>query len=97
MQTLGKKPDGTDWQVGIQNPDNVQGDLLGAVAVQDQAVITSGGYERYFEENGQTYIHILDPRTGLPSRKWTGFCDDCIVERYAGRCVVDISVHYGTG
>ena len=55
MQTLGKKPDGTDWQVGIQNPDNVQGDLLGAVAVQDQAVITSGGYERYFEENGQTY------------------------------------------
>lgn len=79
VQTLGKKPDGTDWQVGIQNPDNVQGDLLGAVAVQDQAVITSGGYERYFEENGQTYIHILDPRTGCPAE--SGLASVTIVRR----------------
>lgn len=66
VQTLGTKPDGTKWNIGIQNPSEEQGEVLMAVKVQDQAVITSGGYERYFEEDGKTYIHILDPRTGKP-------------------------------
>lgn len=67
VQTIGKKPDGTAWQIGIQDPDSVQGDVLAVVEAEDQAVITSGGYERYFEEDGNTYIHIIDPRTGYPA------------------------------
>lgn len=66
VQTIGRKPDGTRWQIGIQDPDRPQGGVLAVVEAEDQAVITSGGYERYFEEDGNTYIHIIDPRNGYP-------------------------------
>ena len=67
VQTLGTKPDGKNWKIGIQNPDGQQGSLLAALPVENKAVITSGGYERYFEEDGNTYIHILNPKTGYPA------------------------------
>ena len=66
VQVLNRKTDGTFWRVGIQDPTDTQGAILGVAEVADQAVITSGGYERYFEENGKTYIHIVDPETGVP-------------------------------
>ena len=66
VQVLGRKTDGSLWQIGIQDPDSAQGEVLAVVEVEDQAVVTSGGYERYFEEDGNTYIHIIDPRTGYP-------------------------------
>ena len=66
VQAVGTKPDGSFWKVGIRDPKGSQQDYVGVLEVSDEAVVTSGGYERYFEENGQTYIHILDPRTGYP-------------------------------
>lgn len=66
VQALGTKPDGSDWRIGIQRPDETGG-MLGVVSIHDCAVITSGGYERYFEENGKTYHHIIDPADGFPS------------------------------
>jgi thiamine biosynthesis lipoprotein len=66
VQTLNTKPDGSRWNIGIQAPDGGQGSVLASVEVDNCAVITSGGYERYFEQDGKTYIHILDPRTGYP-------------------------------
>lgn len=66
IQTVGARPDGSPWRVGIRDPE---GDgNLGVVAVTDKAVVTSGGYERYFEEDGVRYWHILDPETGRPAR-----------------------------
>lgn len=67
VQTLHTKPDGSAWRIGIQDPDKTAGEILAVVEVENEAVITSGGYERYFEEDGETYIHILDPRTGRPA------------------------------
>jgi thiamine biosynthesis lipoprotein len=66
IQVLNEKTDGTAWQIGIQDPAGLQGSVLAVVQVRNKAVVTSGGYERYFEEDGKTYIHILDPRTGYP-------------------------------
>ena len=68
VQVLNKKLDGSKWQVAIRDPEH-EGKILGVLGVENQAVITSGGYERYFEEDGETYIHILNPRTGYPADK----------------------------
>ena len=64
VQTLGKKPDGNLWSIGIKNPWG-EGSVAG-VKIFDKAVITSGGYERYFDEDGKRYIHIFDGKTGYP-------------------------------
>ena len=69
VQCLGTKPDGSPWNIGIRDPWDQNGALYAAVKVEDKAVITSGGYERYFQdpETGRVYRHILDPRTGCPA------------------------------
>lgn len=66
VQVLGKKPDGSLWKVGIQNPIS-ESEYLGVLQASNKAVITSGGYERNFTKNGKTYHHILDPSNGYPA------------------------------
>lgn len=63
---LGKKVDGSDWKVGVQNPEKDGESTIGYVTVDNKSVVTSGVYERYFEEDGKKYHHILSPETGFP-------------------------------
>lgn len=64
---IGAKTDGSDFRVGIQNPFQEDGEVYGVLTANDESVVTSGVYERYFEYNGVRYHHILDPFTGFPA------------------------------
>lgn len=66
IQAIGSRPDGNDWRIGIRAP--WEDGNLGVLEINDAAVVTSGGYENYFEdENGTVYWHIINPATGYPA------------------------------
>lgn len=62
----GTRSDGSDWIVGVRDPDGNENEYIATIGVKDKFVVSSGDYERYFEENGVRYHHILDPKTGYP-------------------------------
>ena len=63
---IGSKPDGSNFKVGIQDPDESTGGYMGIVEGSNLSIVTSGDYERYFIENGVKYHHILNPYSGYP-------------------------------
>ena len=67
VQTIGSKPDGSAWVVGIADPSDPSKAIAVLTFEGSKALVTSGAYQRYFEENGVIYHHILDPQTGLPA------------------------------
>jgi thiamine biosynthesis lipoprotein len=68
IRTIGTKPDGSNWRIAIQDPQDSEG-YAGVVELGEGAVDTSGGYQRYFTgEDGTVYWHILDPSTGYPAK-----------------------------
>lgn len=64
VQTLGMPEGG--WSIGLKKPFSTAGAMIGTLDVENKSVVTSGVYERFFEQDGQLYHHILDPRTGYP-------------------------------
>ena len=65
---MGKKPTGENFVVGIQDPNNPE-EYFCTIQSNDESIITSGAYQRYFEKDGRLYHHIIDPRTGEPSNQ----------------------------
>ena len=65
--TIGNKPEGQPFKIGIQKPFSEANDIIGFINLENGTVVTSGSYERYFEYEGKKYHHILDPKTGKPA------------------------------
>lgn len=63
---IGEKKDGSSWNIGIEKPFSGTSKIIGSVQVKNKTIVTSGIYERMFEENGVLYHHILDVKTGYP-------------------------------
>ena len=83
VYALGKKPNGTEWTIGVADPTN--GGYLGSMQVADMAVVTSGGYERFFTgSDGVRYHHIIDPSTGRPAE--SGLASVTVVGDSGARC-----------
>ncbi len=67
VQTLGLKPDGSNWNIAIRNPEDT-GAYIAVVSVGEAAVVTSGGYQRFFYgDDAEKYHHIINPVTGYPA------------------------------
>lgn len=81
IMAVGSKPDHSPWRVGIQDPGGDS--YLGVLELNDQAMGTSGSYQRYFEEDGVRYCHIIDPDTAAPAQSGlasvTVVSDSCLV------------------
>ncbi|NDL66563.1 FAD:protein FMN transferase [Anaerotalea alkaliphila] len=62
----GEKADGSPWKIGVQGPFKERNDYVGIVEVRNETIVTSGPYERSFEQDGVLYHHIMDNETGYP-------------------------------
>ena len=69
LVTIGTKPDGQPYRIGIQKPFAPEGEIIAAIDVTDASVVSSGVYERYFYEDDTLYHHLLDTATGYPADK----------------------------
>lgn len=66
---IGSKPNKEAWSIGIQDPlEDERGQIIGVIRAKNTSVVTSGSYERFFEQDGVRYHHILDPFLGYPAQ-----------------------------
>lgn len=84
VRAVGRKPTGERWKVAVRNPKGADLPYLDVLYLEDEALVTSGVYERCFEFKGESYHHIIDPVTLFPSDRFesvsvcgkdAGLCD----------------------
>lgn len=83
IMAVGSKPEGKPWRIGVVDPAQPE-NYFAVVELADMAMGTSGGYQRYFEQDGITYWHILDPDTAAPAR--SGLASVTVVSPSALAC-----------
>ncbi len=67
LMIIGEKPDGSDFLFGLRDPQGDASEYIGTIPLEGKTMATTGGYERFFEQDGVRYHHVLDPRTGSPA------------------------------
>jgi thiamine biosynthesis lipoprotein len=65
LKAFGRRPDQTAWKIGLQHPRKPES-ILASFSLSAKAVATSGDYQKYFDQDGIRYHHILSPKTGYP-------------------------------
>ncbi len=100
VRTIGKKPNGENWSVGIQNPDMDESDPYAALVLLDDASLaTSGDYQRYYTVNGVRYHHIIDPKTLMPSEEYRSvsvLCPDSGLADCLSTALFNLTIEEGT-
>ena len=81
IRTIGIKGNGDKWKTGIENPNDTS-EYIEIVELEDQAIVTSGSYQRYYYVDGKTYHHIIDPETLMPADK--GFLSVSVICKDSG-------------
>jgi thiamine biosynthesis lipoprotein len=78
LYAAGQAPSNKPWHIGLRHPRAEEKDrYLAVLPLTERALSTSGDYERYFEQDGRRYCHIIDPRTGCPAQ--SGIMSDTVV------------------
>ncbi len=67
VRAVGSKPDGKSWTAGIENPEDTTADYIAYLGLTNEALVTSGSYQRYYVVDGERYHHIIDPETLMPA------------------------------
>lgn len=81
IRTIGVKGNGDKWKTGIENPNDTS-ENIEIVELEDQAIVTSGSYQRYYYVDGKNYHHIIDPDTLMPAEK--GFLSVSVICKDSG-------------
>lgn len=66
--TVGLKPNSDHWSVGVRDPQSEMGGLVGILNLEDNAIVSSGVYERFFIKDNVRYHHLINPETGYPEQ-----------------------------
>lgn len=85
IRVIGPQPDGSAWQIAIQDPREPEA-IVATIPLLQGGLATSGDYEKFFERDGQRYCHILDPRTGMPVTYWRSVSIAAPLAIVAGSC-----------
>ena len=82
VRAVGEKPDGEGWTVGVENPADEGEDYISYLALSEEALVTSGSYQRYYLVDGKRYHHIIDPDTLIPAE---GYLSVSVLTAHSGK------------